>query len=426
MPRLAPSLLHHAKRENPLLPILLRECRDTRSAKNEHRWLKEHALALQSSHNARGRSSLRKGVASVQGWRTTLRKLVRRRAKGEPLQYILGTQPFGDLEILCEKGVLIPRPETEAYTDRLAGLVLDLSREETAPKGQELRILDLCTGTGCISLLLHSLLKPPNFERAAGKDASGNALVNTRLEILGVDISNAALRLAKKNLQHNSGQGALHPSAEQDVSFARADVLTNSPSDTLADEPGNELHKPDFGPAVASVWEVLQRDGINQKWDIIISNPPYISPSDYSPGGTTTRSVRRWEPRLALVPQPSQLCASHNVQQPKYGNQLHRGDEFYPPLLHLARSVGSKAIVLEVGDGDQAMRVKNFAAQYFIAEPEIEMEIWRDDGTVDAATSDHGFNELESECRAVVVWRSSWAKWRKRSVEHPEAGQVKE
>jgi methylase of polypeptide subunit release factors len=317
------------------------------------------------------------------------------------------------LEILCEKGVLIPRPETETYTDKLAGLILDLRREEAAPKRQQLRILDLCTGTGCISLLLHSLLKPLDFERAAGKRSSGSPRVNTGLEILGVDISSTALRLAKKNLQHNLGQGALHPSAEQDVSFVRADVLRNSPFGTLAGEPGNELDKPDLRPAVASVWEVLQRDGIGQEWDIVISNPPYISPSNYSPGGTTARSVRRWEPQLALVPQPLRFWASHKAQRPGYGNPLQRGDEFYPPLLELARSVGSKAVVLEVGDGDQAMRVKDFAAQYFVAEPEIHVEMWRDDGTVDMAAPDHGFNQLGSGCRAVVVWRSSWAVWRK-------------
>jgi HemK-like putative methylase len=414
MPRLAPSLLHHASRKNPLLPILLRECRDTRSAKNEYRWLKEHALALQSSPNVRAKPSRRKDAASVQGWRTTLRKLVGRRAKGEPLQYILGTQPFGDLEILCKRGVLIPRPETEAYTDKLAELVLDLSREETAPKRQKLRILDLCTGTGCISLLLHSLLKPPHFKQAVGWDASdSNPFVDTCLEILGIDISNTALTLAKKNLHHNSEQGALHPSAKHDVSFARADVLRNRSCGTLSGRPGNELHRPVFGPVVASVREVLQRGGIGREWDIVISNPPYISPSNYSPGGTTSRSVRRWEPQPALVPQPLHFYASQHVQRLEYENQLQRGDEFYSPLLELARSVGSKAIALEVGDGEQARRVQNFAAQYFVTEPEIEIEIWRDDGTVHTATSDPGFDDLESGCRAVVVWRSSWAKWRK-------------
>jgi methylase of polypeptide subunit release factors len=310
---------------------------------------------------------------------------------------------------------LIPRPETESYTDQLAGLILDLRKEEAGRQRQPLRILDLCTGTGCISLLLHSLLKKPvDFEQAAGEDSSGRARVHAGLEILGVDISSTALRLAKKNLGHNLGRGALHPSAEQDVSFVRADVLGNRPFGTRAGEPRTELGAPDLRAAVASVWEVLQRDGVGQGWDVVISNPPYISPGNYSPGGATARSVRRWEPRLALVPQPLQLRASHQAQRLGYGKPLQRGDEFYPPLLELARSVGAKAVVLEVGDDDQAMRVKDFAAQCFVAEAEIYVEVWRDDGAVDMAALDHGFNDLGSECRAVVVWRSTWAEWRKR------------
>src|SRR2546421_5322789 len=189
MPRLAPSLLHYAGRKSPLLPILLRECRDTQSAENELRWLTEHALARQSSPRARAEILQRSDVASTPGWRTTLRKLVRRRARGEPLQYILGTQPFGDLEILCQKGVLIPRLETEAYTAELAGLVRDLGRAGPETKTQKLRILDVCTGTGCISLLLHSLLRPPNTESGSPKGGLNESFLEAGVDILGIDIS---------------------------------------------------------------------------------------------------------------------------------------------------------------------------------------------------------------------------------------------
>src|SRR2546421_6993211 len=222
MPRVAPSLLHHARRKHPLLPILLRECKDTQSAQNELRWLIEHAIALQSSPPNRTQRKTLTSISSAPGWRTTLRKLVRRRAKGEPLQYILGTQPFGDLDILCERGVLIPRSETEVYTVQFAELV----RQNVRAERQKLRILDLCTGTGCISLLLHSLLRPPNVEQVGLKGRSADRL-NAGLEILGVDISETALQLAGKNLLHNLRQTNLHPSAEQDISFAQADVLHN-------------------------------------------------------------------------------------------------------------------------------------------------------------------------------------------------------
>jgi HemK-like putative methylase len=420
MPRLAPALLHHARRRNPLLPILLRECRDTRSAQNELRWLTEHAIALQSSPRYHQERHRPRALSSAPGWKTILRKLVRRRARGEPLQYILGTQPFGDLEILCERGALIPRSETEAYTVRLAELVEDL-RQETATKRQKLRILDLCTGTGCISLLLHSLLKPPDFSQVVANDALNDLSFNAGLEILGMDISNAALRLAKKNLHHNLEQRTLHSSAKHDISFVRANVLSKANGKPAVlrhspQDPGNDFPNARLAAVVPSARELLRHEALGKQWDILISNPPYISPRNFSPGGTTTRSVRRWEPQLALLPRQLQFSPSQSTKPPEYGNQLEPGDEFYPPLLKLARSVDAKAIVLEVGDNGQAVRVKQMAVHCFSGESEVTVEIWRDDGTVETANSDRVCRVRGSESRAVVIWRSSWAKWRMRGM----------
>lgn len=103
MPRLKTSLLRHARAINPLLPLLLRTCRTIPSAHNELRWLREHV-------NER----LLKKFGSAKDVPERLRHrcvadLVRRRGRGEPLQYLLGSQPFGDLDIKCRKGVLIPR-----------------------------------------------------------------------------------------------------------------------------------------------------------------------------------------------------------------------------------------------------------------------------------------------------------------------------
>lgn len=98
MTRLSSALLRRAYSLDPLLPLLLRECRDLDSARNELRWIREHVNASDQSHT-RG-----------DGWlQRRLRLMVQDRARGKPLQYILGDQPFGDLEILCRKGVLIPR-----------------------------------------------------------------------------------------------------------------------------------------------------------------------------------------------------------------------------------------------------------------------------------------------------------------------------
>ena len=72
-----------------------------------------------------------------------MRAGVKRRAAGEPLQYVTGEMPFRHIVLKCEPGVLIPRPETEVLVD---AVLEDL-------EGKELpRVLDLCTGTGCIAL----------------------------------------------------------------------------------------------------------------------------------------------------------------------------------------------------------------------------------------------------------------------------------
>lgn len=105
MPRIPTSLLLKAYRENSLLPLLLKECRSLDSARNELRWLRERAVRDVQEHS-------RQVTRTRQGWRTRLRAMCHKRSRGVPLQYILGDQPFGDLEILCRRGVLIPRCET--------------------------------------------------------------------------------------------------------------------------------------------------------------------------------------------------------------------------------------------------------------------------------------------------------------------------
>jgi hypothetical protein len=96
MPRIPPTLLRHARCLDRLLPSLLPVCRDLSSAQNELRWLGEHAAEVASKQGLGKENSL-------------LQAFVNRRARGEPLQYILGTEFFGELEIKCRPDVLIPR-----------------------------------------------------------------------------------------------------------------------------------------------------------------------------------------------------------------------------------------------------------------------------------------------------------------------------
>lgn len=103
MPRLSNEFLRHARTINPLLPLLLRTCRTLPSAHNELRWLREHV-----DTRLERKFGDKKDVPGLLR-RKCVVNLAKKRARGAPLQYLLGSQPFGELDILCRKGVLIPR-----------------------------------------------------------------------------------------------------------------------------------------------------------------------------------------------------------------------------------------------------------------------------------------------------------------------------
>lgn len=101
-----------------------------------------------------------------------MRDGVRRRAAGEPLQYVTGEMPFRHIVLRCEKGVLIPRPETE--------ILVDVALEALDECGSEAPlVLEVGTGTGCIALSLAS-----EHEGA---------------RVIATDLSPMAVRLAVRN-----------------------------------------------------------------------------------------------------------------------------------------------------------------------------------------------------------------------------------
>lgn len=106
MPRISPRTFRTAFKINPHLARLLPVCRDLRSAQNELRWLRECVEELKILR----RQDLEKPEAPlVDNGPITLSHIVGLRAKGTPLQYLFGSEYFGDLQIKCRPGVLIPR-----------------------------------------------------------------------------------------------------------------------------------------------------------------------------------------------------------------------------------------------------------------------------------------------------------------------------
>lgn len=364
MPRIPTSTIIKAYRQNRLLPILLQECRSLSSAQNELRWLRERAVNIGNANHA-WKQWPKKYPAP--GWKRLLNLMCRARSKGMPLQYILGDQPFGDLEILCEKGILIPRPETESYTIHAAELIsryfLATGQNGSVNSSgliRPVRIIDLCTGTGCISLLLHSLLAP-RFQQ---------------LYILGIDISPAAIQLATRNMNHNLQLGLLSDRSCTEVHFHQGDVLGHDNGHIPRIEEILETHTP----------QCTKGSGPRESfdWDVMISNPPYISPNSLR-NGTTARSVRLFEPELALVPPPA------NMNYPTTMD-YRREDIFYHHLIALSFKLSIRLTVLECGSHQQGSRVVAICKAFSKELPrdhEWNVDIWSE-GQVDHRDNKEG------------------------------------
>ncbi|KAA8896004.1 S-adenosyl-L-methionine-dependent methyltransferase [Sphaerosporella brunnea] len=309
MPRLPPTLLRHAYKASPYIPALMRATRALDTAKIELRWLREHAAT-------QPRPSL-----ALQNF------VFRRSFLAEPLQYILGSQPFGAVDILCRRGVLIPRAETEESASHLAALL--------AARGGGAKVVDLCTGTGCIPLLLAA---------------------EAQVQAVGVDISPRALALAMRNVRHNIG--ALKPGSR--VEIVEGDLLA------AAEEIDQLLY------SMHACFDEMDPEGLHHKVDVVISNPPYISADGYK--RETTRSVRNWEPRLALEAE-------------------NGGDVFYPRIGGIAMELGADAVVAEVGGWDQAERVQAY---------------WKEMGWIGTAV----WKDFAGRGRTVVGWTDGgeWIK----------------
>ena len=151
------------------------------------------------------------------GERATLREGVKRRAAGEPLQYVTGEVAFRHIIVKVRPGVLIPRPETEVLVD--AGLpAVDAA---IAARGEAL-VLDLCTGSGCIALAI--------------------AQERPEARLLATDLSPIAVEVAAEN--------AARLGLEDRVDVREGDLFAPLPTESRG------------------------------QIDLLISNPPYVPSAD--------------------------------------------------------------------------------------------------------------------------------------------------
>lgn len=174
-----------------------------------------------------------------------LESSLNRLAIGEPIQYVIGKTVFCDRTFKVSSGVLIPRPETELLAGEAVKIASRIQRMRRAygQNASPVRVLDLCTGSGCLAWTI--------------------ALSVPGVRVTGVDISDDALRIAKSQVfeEERSAKQAFAPQ------FIKADVLD---TDNI----------PDIGT-----------------FDVIVSNPPYIMDSEKSAMRT---NVLDFEPSIAL------------------------------------------------------------------------------------------------------------------------------
>jgi release factor glutamine methyltransferase len=166
--------------------------------------------------------------------KTAFRELVRRRAEGTPVAYLVGYKEFYAMTFEVNPDVLIPRPETE----HLVVAALDCAK---TMGGGPLGIVDVGTGSGAIAIAVAKHL--PTCSMTA------------------IDKSCKALDVAKRNAEK-------HGVAER-ITFVESDLLEACP----------EL----------------------EKFDMVLSNPPYISEAEFA---QLPKTVREFEPKLALVSGP--------------------------------------------------------------------------------------------------------------------------
>jgi len=251
-----------------------------------------------------------------------------RREAGEPLQYILGTCNFMGLELAVNPSVLIPRPETEQLVDAAIKYLrmASLSGFPIETFGNDkVRVLDLGTGSGNIAIALAKFVP--------------------QSQIVAVDISAQALEVAKINARKHK--------VEDRIEFIQKDLNEYLASVTPeCFSRGSSSSVSGFPIEVTAFGGIPSRGGTfgNDKFDLIISNPPYIPTSQLR---ILPRDVQQ-EPAIALDGGEDGLKFSRIIIK------------YTPCLLR-----GGACLMMEFGDGQAEAIKKLVEAQKAFSEIEI-------------------------------------------------------
>ena len=204
-----------------------------------------------------------------------LEEIIIRLQKGEPVQYVLGEADFAGRPFHVEPGVLIPRPETAELCQWIEKDMIEKSIVSSGDSSEDSsgnspqatddarRILDICTGSGCIAITLG--LNIPNSE------------------VTGWDISEDALRIAQGNVEMMKA-GNVRIEHQDALALPKAAETDN---EKMKGNDDKEVVKPKGEAKTPST----------QKWDLIVSNPPYICEKEKA---DMEKNVLEHEPSLAL------------------------------------------------------------------------------------------------------------------------------
>ena len=226
-----------------------------------------------------------------------LRELVKRAGQHEPVQYLVGETWFHARPFFVERSTLIPRPATET--------LVELAVAWARTRGGAVRVLDLCTGSGCVAVSVVAALVTPR--RGTGEPP----VPPVEATAVATDLVPAAIDLAARN-------------AERHGLAARIEFRAG------------DLYEPLRADEAAS-------------FDLVLANPPYISDAEFA---QCEPNVRDHEPATALRGGPDGLRVVTPLVQ-RAARWLKPGGRL---LVEIAASQGAAARAIAEACGDLAFR----------------------------------------------------------------------